>query len=1718
MRRSELEELFPNDGEMSRLIRDYDWSVTPIGPIETWPQSLKIVVRILLDSRYAMWLGWGPQFTFFYNDAYAHMTLGAKHPWALGRSAREVWAEIWDDIGPRAESVVRTGKATWDERLLLFLERRGFPEETYHTFSYSPVPGDNGGIGGMLCVVTEDTERAISERRLRSLRELAARTTEEAKSAEDACQSAARILANNPHDLPFVLIYLIDADSKIAHLAGATGLSPGTTAAPAEVNLSAAQESKSAWPLPRVLQTGCAEIVTGMTSWLGPTSVGVYPELPHTAAVLPLRKSGQDNLAGVLVVGVSPRRPFDDDYRGFLDLLAGQISVAIANARAYEEERHRAEALAELDRAKTAFFSNVSHEFRTPLTLMLGPVEDLLARSHTDLPPAAAGQLEIVNRNGLRLLRLVNSLLDFSRIEAGRVRAVFQPTDLASFTTDLASNFRAACERAGLRLAVDCPPLSEPVLVDRDMWEKIVLNLLSNAFKFTFEGTIEVSLRQATTAAELRVRDTGTGIPAEEMPKLFERFHRIEKVRGRTYEGSGIGLALVQELVNLHGGSVTAESVIGEGTTFTVSVPLGSAHLPGDQIGEGRSAVASGTGAAPYVEEALRWLPDQERAAIEGGGELLMYREPLPTPYRHRDSNGEDDRPRVLVADDNADMRQYIVRLLAEQFRVEAVPDGEAALTTVMVRPPDLILTDVMMPKLNGFELLKELRANPRTSELPVIMLSARAGEESRVEGVQAGADDYLVKPFSARELLARVTARLEMARLRREADQAVRESERRLRLALTAARMVAWQWDPVEDQVVVSDNAADVFGLPLNATLETSRQGFALVHPEDVERHRAKLLKAVDECGSYQSQFRMIRPDNQDVIWMEERGHAVCDEPGRTARVVGVVMDVTARKRAEEELQQERDRLRVTLASIGDAVITTDTEGNVVFLNGVAESLTGWINAKAAGRPLDVVFKIVNEGTRESVKSPAMRALREGVIVGLANHTVLIRRDGSELPIDDSAAPVRDASGHVVGCVLVFRDVTERRRLEKQIIEQREAARKLAAIVDSSEDAIISKTLDGIIQSWNAAAERIFGYTAAEAVGRPITMLFPTDRLDEEERIISRIRSGERVEHFDTVRLAKDGTSIPISLTISPIKDDEGKIVGASKIARDITERIRTEAALRHSEGRLAAELDSVTRLHALSTRLLSADKLAAALEDILENAIQSCGADFGNIQLFNPQTNALEIASQRGFQPDFLDHFRRVRVDEGSACAQALQSGERIVIEDVNLDAAFEPHRAVAVAAGYRAVASTPLKAHDGTIVGMLSTHFRSRRRIGERDERLLDLYARHAADLVERLRLLDELRRVAAELSEANRNKDEFLATLAHELRNPLAPINNAVQIIKMSDEEDVREQARILMERQIKQLVRLVDDLMDVSRITRGKVELRKEQVPLAAIVSAAVETSRPHIDDMNHQLTVDLPEESVVIEADPTRLAQVFANLLNNAAKYSERGGKIQLIAERQGRDVVVAVRDTGIGIPSDKLTAVFDMFTQVDRSLEKSLGGLGIGLTLVRRLVEMHGGRVEAHSEGIGRGAEFVVRLPVVVEAATANRDLEQTALPKSSLRILIVDDNRDGADSLSMMLKIMGNQTATACDGQEGFEVAERIRPDMVFLDIGLPKLNGYEVARRIRQQPWGADMVLIAVTGWGQDEDRRRSNDAGFDHHLVKPVGLNTLIQLLTSSERKN
>ena len=738
-------DLFIGGGEMGALMRSIDWSKTRLGPVEGWPSSLRTMLGAILGSRFPMLLWWGPDLLHLYNDAYRPI-LRDKHPASLAAPAAEVWAEVWDVAGPMAKSVQEGGPATWTEDLQLFINSGDMTEETYFTFSYSPVPGDDGRIAGLLNTVQETTAKVQSERQIRMLHDLASRAAE-AKSENEAYHTVAEVLSAYDLDLPFVLLYVLNEEADDARLVAVSNWKEYEgRAKPAHIPVKESTNPAS-WPFMEVIQTTRELVVDDLSLRFGPLPAGSWNARPERAIILPLFRAGQSSPYAFLIAGISPHRAFEDRYRRFFRATADQVANVIANARAYETEKKRAEALAEIDRTKTAFFSNVSHEFRTPLTLLLGPLETLL--SDNKLAPAARERLLQMQRNALRLLRLVNTLLDFSRMEAGRHSARFTPTDLACYTIDLASAFRSALEKAGLSFTVDCPSLPEPIYVDRDMWEKIVMNLLSNALKFTFEGAVSLHLAPTQEGgARLTVKDTGTGIPQRELSQLFQRFYRVQGAHSRSHEGTGIGLALVHELVKLHGGEITVTSKEDKGTEFTVTLRSGHDHLPPDHVVESSDAAAVARNMAAYLDEALHWLP---------------YESPLPS------ADPAKSGARILIADDNNDLRTFLASLLAPYYDVETVADGHEALAAIKARKPDLVLSDVMMPRLDGLGLVHALRADPGTRTLPVILLSARAGQEASLEGLAAGADDYIAKPFTSQELIARVRTHLTMACARDE-------------------------------------------------------------------------------------------------------------------------------------------------------------------------------------------------------------------------------------------------------------------------------------------------------------------------------------------------------------------------------------------------------------------------------------------------------------------------------------------------------------------------------------------------------------------------------------------------------------------------------------------------------------------------------------------------------------------------------------------------------------------------------------------------------------------------------------------------------------------------------------------------------------------------------------------------------------------------------------
>src|SRR5580692_3494524 len=1034
-----IESVFAGSGEMATRMRALDWSTTALGPVEQWPQALRTCVRIVLDSAYPMNICWGPDYVNLYNDAYVP-SMGAKHPWGVGRSARDVVSELWEFVGPMFERVVTQRQPFSGLADQLYpINRNSYLEEVYCALSVGPLPDDNGNVGGVLAILLETTERVLEDRRRHLLRDLASRTAG-ARTEEEVWRVSAETLGENRLSLPFAFLYEYRSSEHQAYLAGAS-VNTDEALRPPAIDC----HSENLWRFDPALAKD------GVLIELGDRASGVpvpnWPDQPREACVVPIRLGEYGEVLGFLVVGIHPGRAFDDAYRQFVFRITEQITIGLVSARAYEQERQRAEALAELDRAKTTFFSNVSHEFRTPLTLMLGPLEEVLPEASERLSPEHHEQLIAVRRNGLRLLKLVNTLLDFSRMEAGREQASYQPTDLAGFTTEIASAFDSAMDNAGLRFSVACQPLAEPVYVDRDMWEKIVLNLLSNALKFTFEGEVDLTLKPVDGAVELRVRDTGVGIPEEHRERMFERFHRIEGAAARTYEGTGIGLALVQELARLHGGGVRVESAVGSGSTFTVTIPRGKEHLPAERIEAERtpgtpSLASTRIRAEAYIEEAQQWAGDEPGAAVDGA---------IPGT----------ERELIIVADDNADMRRYLARLLGDRYEVRAVADGRTALEAVQELRPALVLTDVMMPHLDGFGLLRAIRDDLALAGTPVILLSARAGEESRVLGLQADADDYLVKPFTARELLARVAMHVRMAHLRRETaerEERLRASEERLaetgrlyrELQLADAELQlqvgilqqlpvsAWTLKPDGTPDFVNQVWLEFSGQTLDFIRSYPEAWMTAIHPEDRDAASKAFWEGVRSGQGFAFETRSLRARDGTYRWHLQQAVVLRDEEGKVLRFVGTTTDIDDQKRAEEKIRQSEKEARQLLDLSPLHIAELGPDGARLYTNRASLdyyciTLAEWqdVGARQLLHPQDA----------EVVISELPGKIQSGL--PFEYEVRLKNRDGQYRWFNYRLNPMLDEQGRITRWYAAGTDIDELKRAEQRLQEENVALRE---------------------------------------------------------------------------------------------------------------------------------------------------------------------------------------------------------------------------------------------------------------------------------------------------------------------------------------------------------------------------------------------------------------------------------------------------------------------------------------------------------------------------------------------------------------------------------------------------------------------------------------------------------------------------------------------------
>jgi PAS domain S-box-containing protein len=1123
--KNSLPDFLTSDGQLGELIRSYDWSSTPLGPISMWSQSLKTTVNLMLNSSNPIWIGWGPENTFLYNDAYIDILGVEKHDWALGKPAYVVWEEIWDVCGPLSDKVFIEGKSTNNTDVELFMKRGDFLEEKYFSFSYNPVFDETGKVGGLFCPNFDTTDKVLGARRNKTLSELAAKSLIE-RTIASACNTAAETMAKNLNDIPFAVFYLLDAKGETAEIIQVTGLDKAAdTIFPNRIDLTD-EEAAAAHPvITEVLMTGKAAITTLNAADLLPKGPAGQPVTD--AIALPLTLSAS-NPVGIIIFGINPTRKLDDDYRTFFEMAASQVSTAIQNATANENERKRLEELAEIDKAKTAFFSNISHEFRTPLTLMLGPLEELM--ENYNLEENERNVVETTHRNAMRLLKLVNTLLDFSLIGSGRMKAKFIPTNITAYTANLAANFRSVIEKAGMQFVVSVEDIEVPVYIDRQMWEKIVFNLLSNAFKYTLKGTITVNLKRERNNVLLKVKDTGLGIPENELPNMFTRFHRVLNNEGRSFEGSGIGLSMIKEFVLQHKGEINVESTENEGSTFTVTIPLGKEHLPHEQI-IAHETTAEDILAGHYVREADLILQNDEGKTIEVSHEAVTAKTDT-----------------VLIVDDNADMRRHLKSILEKQYNVLLAENGKEALQLIRKSNISLVLSDVMMPVMDGNTLLKELKKEPETAMIPVVLLTARAGEESRIEGFETGADDYLVKPFSAKELEARIRSQIKIANTRNHIRNEINNLFMQAPMAICMLKGENFVVEMANDNMMKlwGKDAETMLNKPLFEGLpEAKEQGF--------DKLLIKVYTTGEEHIEDESPFYNIKNGVEERMFIKFIYKAFHEEDGSISGIIVLAHDVTPQVTARRKIEDSEAKFK-SLIHRAPMGITVLKGPDLVFdiANDAYLTIRGKKREDILGRPMAEAIPEIKDSHVEA----KLKAVYEtGITSSFMDMPVEIVIDGNkETRYFNSVYQPLYENDEITGVIAIVTEVTDQYYVKK-LREKNE--KDLQLILETMPHIAFRANPDGNVTYYN---NKYFDYTGLkfeQAKDMGWKAVIHPDMLEEiTESWMNAMHTGEDYSQTFMIRRAADNAyRWHMSRTVA-LKDEKGEITQWIGTLTDIHEQ----------------------------------------------------------------------------------------------------------------------------------------------------------------------------------------------------------------------------------------------------------------------------------------------------------------------------------------------------------------------------------------------------------------------------------------------------------------------------------------------------------------------------------------------------------------------------------
>ncbi|POY37325.1 hypothetical protein C3K47_06045 [Solitalea longa] len=1509
-----------NGGEMGALIRSFDWSKTPLGPLEKWSDSHKSIVSMMLANRFPLLLWWGKDFIQIYNDAYIPIP-GLKHPKALGQPAKECWTEIWEVIGTLIETPFRGGPATWMDDILLEVNRKGFFEETHFTIAYSPVPDPEAtnGIGGVLATVNEITAQIIGERRIALLRDLAAKSFE-ARTQKEACVIAADTLTFYSKDIPFAIFYLLSDDKKELLLAAVSNLKEDELISPVQVNIQQLRQNDG-WNFSSVLETGKTHLQENIQSLFREVPQGPWSDAPNSSVLIPIQGKKQNDMAGILICGISSRIKFDDKYTDFFELLSSQVSNAINTANAIEEERKRAERLEEIDKAKTVFFSNISHEFRTPLTLILGSIEEALKDPQTI--PANQDRLEISHRNAMRLHKLVNNLLDFSRIESNQQKANFVQTDIAAFTENLASNFRSIIENGGLQFKILIEDGIKNVLIDKQMWEKVVFNLLSNAFKFTLHGTITINLYTKKKKLVLEVKDTGVGIPEKELPFMFERFHRVEHTQGRTYEGTGIGLSLIKELIKLHDGTISVKSKFGHGSIFTVSIPIVKGHLATEHLSEFDQNIDE-TFADQFLNEINSIINQSDNDPV------LTFQT-------------SNQAPTILVVDDNADMRRHLQFLLRKDFNVVMASNGKEAFELATKVQPSLILSDIMMPEVNGIELTKLIKQNKGTTHIPVVLLTARAGEESRIEGFETGADDYLVKPFASKELIARIKSQLTIANKRSQVEENLKRFLMQAPAAIalfhgpeliyTLANMLYQKLFGRTEEELIGHSVKEVFP-------EAADQGiyeiFELVYSskETYTGHEFKATlkdKGQDKQGYY------------DFVI-----HPIKDEVGNVTdlmvHVVETTASVIARKKMEEsktQLEEREMQLNTMANAMPQLVWIADANGEVSYYNNrINDYKVGGKNTNNVWNWEDIIHPDDLEKTVDTwnkafsnhavyEQEHRLKMTDNSYKWHLSRAYPQVNEDGNVIKWYGTATDINAQKEFAVTLENTVKDRTLELNNQNLLLHQQNDLIK--KVFDSTFDFIVVYDTEMRVVSINKPALSFLKKEEKDVVGKKILEISPGFEKTKMYKDLQKAINGKTL-HNEVYQSEITGTFYENFLI--PLLTPKDEVYAVLMVAHDNSTFVRSAEKLKEKN----EELDF--------TRLF--------LQQIIDSSVEL-------ISVVDKHLNYITVNKKfeisLGLSRDQIAHKNLFEV------TPAVKNTEKHF-------SILKALRGEIVHLDKRPSVNIPHDFIDSYFMPLI---------IKNKIEGVI-IMSRNVTDIVHSEILLEHKNE---ELERINKELESFNYIASHDLQEPLRKIQTFIMLLEKDlDNAELRKRYFEKISSSSKRMSQLIQSVLDYSRLSQGTDAF--QETDLNQILEKVKFDFELMMEEKHAEIISDILP---VIRAVPIQMQQLFTNIISNSLKFSIDSpviiintrivnGNEMYFADRieMGRQYVeIKFTDNGIGFEGEYSEQIFQLFQRLHAQTEYT--GTGVGLSIVSKIIENHKGFILAESIN-NQGAVFTIWLP----------------------------------------------------------------------------------------------------------------------------------------------